>query len=110
MFSSDPFEEFEQALNLDVAGKYWMFWTPEDETQTITFEVYLIITCAFQENIHINFHILAHFYYRPCMRVCNLLFLSLLQRSKFSDGSVKDIMCQGQMTKNIISALFYMPL
>ena len=39
MFSSDPFEEFEHALNLDVAGKYWMFWTPDDETQTITFEV-----------------------------------------------------------------------
>ena len=39
VFSSDPFEEFEHSLDLDVAGKYWMFWTPDDETQTITFEV-----------------------------------------------------------------------
>ena len=26
-------------MELDVAGRYWMFWTPDDETQTITFEV-----------------------------------------------------------------------
>ena len=26
-------------MDLDVAGKYWMFWTPDDETKTITFEV-----------------------------------------------------------------------
>ena len=28
-------------MELDVAGKYWMFWTPDDETETITFEVNL---------------------------------------------------------------------
>ena len=37
--STDPWDEFEYAVDLDVAGKYWMFWTPDDETQTITFEV-----------------------------------------------------------------------
>ena len=37
--SSNPWEDFLYAVNLDVAGKYWMFWTPDDDTQTITFEV-----------------------------------------------------------------------
>ena len=38
---SDPWEEFQYAVDLDSAGKYWMFWTPDDGTQTITFEVQL---------------------------------------------------------------------
>ena len=37
--STNPREEFQYAVELDVAGKYWMFWTPDDETKTITFEV-----------------------------------------------------------------------
>ena len=37
--SANPWDEFTFAVELDVAGKYWMFWTPDDETQTITFEV-----------------------------------------------------------------------
>ena len=37
--STNPWDEFEYAVDLDVAGKYWMFWTLDDETQTITFEV-----------------------------------------------------------------------
>ena len=36
---TNPWDEFEYAVDLDVAGKYWMFWSPDDETQTITFEV-----------------------------------------------------------------------
>ena len=36
---NNPWEEFQYAVDLDVAGKYWMFWTPDDETKTITFEV-----------------------------------------------------------------------
>ena len=37
--SSNPWDEFQYAVDLDVAGKYWMFWTPDEETKTITFEV-----------------------------------------------------------------------
>ena len=37
--SANPWDEFMFAVELDVAGKYWMFCTPDDETQTITFEV-----------------------------------------------------------------------
>ena len=37
--STDPWDEFTFAVELDVAGKYWMFWTPDDKTKTITFEV-----------------------------------------------------------------------
>ena len=37
--SANPWDEFTFAVELDVAGKYWMFWTPDDETQIITYEV-----------------------------------------------------------------------
>ena len=37
--SENPWDEFTFAVDLDVAGKYWMFWTPDDQTETITFEV-----------------------------------------------------------------------
>ena len=38
-FPNSPWQDFSYAVQMDVAGKYWMFWTPDDETQTITFEV-----------------------------------------------------------------------
>ena len=37
--TSNPWKEFTYSIDLDVTGKYWMFWTPDDETKTITFEV-----------------------------------------------------------------------
>ena len=37
--TSNPWQEFTYSIDLDVAGRYWMFWTPDDETKTITFEV-----------------------------------------------------------------------
>lgn len=37
--SGTPWDDFEFAAELDEDGKYWLFWTPDDTTVIITFEV-----------------------------------------------------------------------
>ena len=47
--TSNPWEEFAYSIDLDVAGKYWMFWTPDADSQTITFEVNKFVVIGISE-------------------------------------------------------------
>ena len=50
--TSNPWEAFTYSIDLDVAGRYWMFWTPDDETKTVTFEViFSRITVYYYQNV-----------------------------------------------------------
>ena len=55
--ATDPWHEFQFAVDLDVAGKYWMFWTPDDVEKSITFEVHFTELCSLFRNYRCNVEI-----------------------------------------------------